>query len=209
MGGKRALEQHLSKAERFAHPRIDLEQYATPADIAAHIIHFADVHGDIQDRIVVDLGSGPGIFAIGMAFRQPQRVVGIELDRAAITVAQANERAISPPQPIDWIRADATRAPLNQNDAMTVLMNPPFGAQQSNLHADRAFLQTAARIADVSYSLHNAGSRSFIDAFVTENEGHVDAAMQVSFDLTHQFDFHEEAETIVEAELYRVEWGTA
>lgn len=206
MGSKRALEQHLSRAERFAHPRIDLEQYATPADIAAHVVHVADLQGDLESRTVLDLGSGPGVLALGCAFRDPHRVVGLEIDAAAIAIARENERRVDPPRPVDWVRGDATRAPLRRDGPTTVVMNPPFGAQRANVHADRAFLRTAARIADVSYSLHNAGSREFIEAFATSNDGSVTDAMAVSLDLAYQFDFHEEASTIVEAELYRIAW---
>lgn len=207
MGTKRGLERRLARADRFDHPRVDLEQYATPPDIAAHIIHFADLRGDLQDRTVVDLGTGPGILAIGCAHRAPRRVIGVEIDAAALGTARSNERRIAPPEPVHWVRGDATRAPLRRMADTTVLMNPPFGAQRGNVHADRAFLETAARIADVSYSLHNAGSRSFVDAFADEHGGVIADGMSVTFDLAYQFSFHEETETTVDAELYRIEWA--
>lgn len=207
MGTKRGLERRLSDAERFDHPRVDLEQYATPPDIAAHIVHFVDLHGDVTDRIIIDLGCGPGIIAIGCAHRGPRRVIGLELDSAALDTARKNQRLIDPPLAVDWIRGDATRAPICRTGPTTVVMNPPFGAQRANVHADRAFLRTAARIADVSYSLHNAGSREFIEAFAISNGGEVREAMAVTFDLAYQFEFHDEAATTVDAELYRIVWN--
>lgn len=206
MATKRGLERRLSDAEQFSEPRIDLEQYATPPDIAAHLVHYVDMHDDLGGRIVCDLGTGPGILAIGCAHRNPERVIGIELDPDAITLACENERRIDPPVPVDWIQADATRAPIRSDSHLTVIMNPPFGAQRANVHADRAFLRTAARIGRVSYSLHNAGSRAFIEAFAASNGGEVTAAMAVSFDLTYQFPFHDAEVTTIDAEMFRIRW---
>lgn len=206
MGTKRALERRLAAADAFSHPRIDLEQYATPADIAAHIVHFADLRGDLAARTVVDLGAGPGILAIGCAFREPGRVIGVEVDPAALATARDNAVTIDPPVGVDWVLGDATRAPLCPPGPTTVLMNPPFGAQRANVHADRAFLRTAARIADVSYSLHNAGSERFIEAFATANGGEVEDGLAIEFDLARQFEFHGAERAVVEAELYRIRW---
>lgn len=206
MATKRGLERHLSAAKRFHDPRIDLEQYATPPDIAAHLVHFIDLQGDISDCVVCDLGTGPGILAIGAAFRGPRSVIGLELDPEAIDIARDNERRIDPPRAVEWIRGDATHPPIRPRNDMTVIMNPPFGAQRGNVHADRAFLESAAQIGRVSYSFHNAGSREFIESFASSNGGSVTAAMEVAFDLTHQFPFHEAEVTTIEAELYRICW---
>ncbi len=208
MGTKRGLERRLAAADPFSHPRVDLEQYATPPDIAAHIVHLADLRDDLADRTVIDLGTGPGILAIGCAHRAPDRVIGLELDASALAIARSNAAAIDPAASITWIRGDATRAPLCPDGPTTVLMNPPFGAQRGNAHADRAFLRTAADIATVSYSLHNAGSEGFIASFAETHEGCVTDAMGVSFDLERQFSFHEAEETVVEAELYRIVWSS-
>lgn len=206
MGTKRGLERRLAAADVFSHPRIDLEQYATPPDIAAHLVHFADLRGDLAGRSVVDLGAGPGILTIGCACRDPRRVIGVEIDPAALATARENAATIEPPVAIEWILGDATRAPLSPRGRTTVLMNPPFGAQRANVHADRAFLRTAARIADVSYSLHNAGSERFIEAFAEANGGELIDGRAVEFDLARQFDFHETEQTVVDAELYRIRW---
>jgi putative methylase len=85
-------------------------------------------------------------------------------------------------------------------------MNPPFGAQHGNEHADRAFLATAAGLADVSYSIHNAGSREFVEAFAADNGGEVTHAFEATFDLDRQFDFHEADEKELRTEVYRIVW---
>ncbi|EJN61446.1 METTL5 family protein [Halogranum rubrum] len=206
MATKRALEGKLAVVAGFENPQASLEQYPTPPGLAAHVVHIADLQGDIQGRTVVDLGTGTGMLALGAALRGPARVVGLELDRAALDTARANQKRVGTTTPIHWLHGDATRAPLCIEEPVTVVMNPPFGAQDGHEGADRAFLVTAADIADVSYSVHNAGSQEFVEAFAADNAGEVTHAFQATFDLDRQFDFHEEVKREIETEVYRIEW---
>jgi putative methylase len=208
MATKSALAQQLGVVAGFADPRADLEQYRTPPDLAAHLVHRADLEGDVQDRTVVDLGCGTGMLALAAALRGPDTVVGVDIDPGPLSTARANERKVGSTTSVSWVRADATRVPLCPPVAeTTVVMNPPFGAQSGNEHADRAFLATAAEIASVSYSLHNAGSGDFVESFVADNGGDVTHAFAAEFDIPHQFDFHDDATRSIDAELYRIEWA--
>jgi putative methylase len=206
MATKSALTQQLGVVAGFDDPRVDLEQYRTPPELAAHLVHTADLQGDVEDRTVVDLGCGTGMLALGASLRGPGTVVGVDIDRDALSTARENERRVASTSAISWIRADATEAPLCPTGATTVLMNPPFGAQDGNEHADRAFLATAARIASVSYSIHNADSAAFVRAFAADNAGEVTHAFGAEFDLPRQFDFHEEETRRLDAEVFRIEW---
>ena len=206
MGSKRALERRLSALAGFEQPRVDLEQYPTPADVAAHVVHLADLEGDVAGATVVDLGSGTGVLALACAIRGAERVVGVECDERALATARLNERQLGPPTGVDWLLADAVRPPLCPPEPVTVVMNPPFGAQRGNVHADRAFLATASELAAVSYSFHNEGSERFVSAFARDNGGELTHAFSVSFDLAHQFDFHTRERAIVPVECYRIEW---
>ncbi|RLM53651.1 methyltransferase domain-containing protein [Halobellus sp. Atlit-31R] len=206
MATKSALETQLAVVAGFEDPRADLEQYPTPPELAAHVVHVADLNGDVEDRLVVDLGTGTGMLALGAALRGPARVVGLDVDRTALTTAVANRRRVGTKTPIDWVHADATRAPLCPDEPTTVLMNPPFGAQRGNEHADRAFLETAARLADVSYSVHNGGSQAFVESFAADHGGEVTHAFRATFSLERQFAFHEADSKELDAEVYRIEW---
>lgn len=206
MPTKSALAQQLGVVAGFDDPRADLEQYRTPPDLAAHLVHRADLQGDIQDRTVVDLGCGTGMLALGATLRGPETVVGVDIDPGALSTARENERKVGSTTSISWVRADATQAPLCPPEETTVVMNPPFGAQSGNEHADRRFLRTAAEISAVSYSLHNEGSRAFVDSFAADNGGDVSHAFAAEFDLPGQFEFHEEERRTIMAELYRIEW---
>jgi len=207
MGSKRALERRLSRVAGFETPRAEYEQYPTPADVAAHLLHFAALTGDLADRTVIDLGTGTGMLALGAALRGPTRVVGVDRDVAALRTANENEAHVDPPLPVDWVLGDATRPPLCPVDEpITVVMNPPFGAQRGHRHADRKFLAATAALADVSYSIHNEGSRSFVESFAADRGGRVTHAFRAEFALSRQFDFHTSERTTLDAEVYRVTW---
>ncbi|WP_416839669.1 METTL5 family protein [Haloferax sp. DFSO52] len=208
MATKAALETQLAVVAGFENPKVSLEQYPTPPGLAAHIVHLADLRGDIEDRTVVDLGTGTGMLALGAALRSPAQVVGVELDAAALQTAADNAKRVGASAPIHWVRGDATRLPLclSGDHSVTVLMNPPFGAQRGNEHADRAFLESVATIADVSYSVHNEGSKEFVEAFVADEGGALTDAFRATFDLERQFDFHDADRKELDAEVFRIEW---
>ena len=205
---RRRLAQELGVVAGFDDPKAPLEQYHTPPDLAAHIVHLADLQGDVEGRTVIDLGAGTGMLALGAALRGPERSVGVEIDPAPLATARQNERRVGARADIEWIRADATDAPLcpPSREDVTVLMNPPFGAQRGNEHADRAFLGTAARLAAVSYSVHNEGSREFVESFAADHDGEVTHAFGAELDLPRQFDFHEADVEALDVEVYRVVW---
>lgn len=201
---RRSLERELSVVAGFDEPRVEREQYPTPADVAAHLVHLAGMQGDLGE-CVVDLGTGTGMLAFGAALLGTAPVLGIDSDGDALRIARENERRVDPPVSPVWIRGDVTRLPLSL-DAVTVLMNPPFGAQRGNEHADRAFIDATASIATVSYSIHNAGSREFIESFADDRGGVVTHAFAVDLDLPRQFHFHTTEKRTIDAEAYRIEW---
>jgi putative methylase len=203
---RRALERRLEGVAGFEDPRVALEQYPTPPDVAAHLLHFAAMQGDLVDRTVLDLGAGTGVLALGAACLGPDRVVGVERDAAALATAVANEARVSPAVPVDWVRADATRLPVALADA-TVVSNPPFGAQDGREGADRAFLAAASEVGAVSLTIHNAGSRDFVAAFAADNGGTVTHEFRVRLALDRQFAFHEADRREVPAVAVRVEWA--
>lgn len=203
---RRRLAQELAVVAGFEDPRAPLEQYHTPPDLAAHIVHVADLRGDIQDKTVFDLGCGTGMLALGAALRGPGRVVGLDIDPAPLSTARENERRVGAMTEVTWVRGDATAAPFSPAGPTTVLMNPPFGAQSGNEGADRGFLETASEIATVSYSVHNAGSESFVESFAADNGGIVTDAFAAEFELPKQFDHHTTETRSIDTEVFRIEW---
>jgi len=203
---RRRLAQELAVVAGFEDPHAPLEQYHTPPDLAAHIVHVADLNGDVEGRTVLDLGCGTGMLALGAALRGPDRVAGIDIDPAPLSTARENERRVGAMTDVSWVRGDVTDPPLAPGGDATVLMNPPFGAQSGNEGADRAFLKTAAGVSSVSYSVHNAGSESFVRAFAGDNGGRVTHAFAAEFELPRQFEHHGSDTRSIDTEVYRIEW---
>ncbi|RKD97097.1 METTL5 family protein [Halopiger aswanensis] len=202
---RRSLARDLESLADFSDPSASLEQYLTPPDIAAHVCHRAALSGDLE-RPVVDLGTGTGMLAIGAALAGADRVLGIDVDPDALAVARENAaRVDTGSTSIDWILGDATRPPLARSD-VTVLSNPPFGAQRGNRHADRRFLETASSIATVSYTIHNEGSQEFVESFAADEGGEVTHAFRAEFPIERRFEFHDAAEQTLAAEVFRIEW---
>jgi putative methylase len=192
---KRKLDMILERLEGFAAPDPRLEQYATPAPIASELLYSALLRGDLEGT-VCDLGCGTGILAIGAALLGA-RSVGVELDDAALKIAKENARLLG--ADVEFVRGDA--ASIGLKNVSTVVMNPPFGAQKGSL-GDRAFLRKAMEIAEVIYSIHNAGSEGFIRRFVEPCK--VEEVQKIAFPLKRSLKFHSKEVKIIEVELYRI-----
>ncbi|MFB6132378.1 MAG: METTL5 family protein [Halanaeroarchaeum sp.] len=202
---RREIARRLQRVGDFQDPSVRLEQYLTPPDLAAHLVHLAALNGDLDGCIVVDLGAGTGMLALGASLVGASRVVAVELDDGAIDVARQNEARVDARTEVDWVRGDATRPPVCLDDA-TVLANPPFGAQNDSRTADRDFLEAAASLAAVSYTIHNAGSASFVESFAADNGGRVTHSYRGDFEVPRRFDFHSEVERTLSVEAHRIEW---
>ncbi len=221
MPSRRTLARRLEDVADFGEPSADLEQYLTPAEVAAHICHFASLQGDLAGDTVVDLGTGTGMLAIGAGFCDADRVIGIDIDPDALALARRNAQSILTDQsggavsskestacsPLEWVQGDVTRPPLSVTDA-TVLSNPPFGAQRGNRHADRDFLETTRSIAATSYTIHNEGSQEFVESYAEDAGGTVTHAFRATFSLDNRLEFHTDESRTLEAEVFRIEWDS-
>ena len=127
---KRTLEILLQQVPPPEKPSPRLEQYLTPATIAADIVFTACLWGDIEQKTVMDLGCGTGIFAVGAALTGAKKVIGIDIDKKVIITAK--EYAKKKNLTIHFMVKDISKV-IKKCD--TVLMNPPFGAQKGNLKA--------------------------------------------------------------------------
>lgn len=200
-----ALERILETLTGFEEPRPPLEQYRTPATLASRLLHLAAINDDLT-RPVVDLGTGTGILAIGAALADAPTCLGLDCDPAALHTAHTNETTVEPPTHVEWVLGDATIPPLCPPDPVTVVANPPFGAHDDHPHADRAFLTTIAEIAAVSYTIHNADSLAFIEAFATDHDAAVTHAYEATIGLDHQYPWHTDDSTEQPVELVRIDW---
>lgn len=182
---QRHLEIQLQQVPKPPHPIPRFEQYMTPAPIAADVLFTAYSWGDIQDKTVVDLGCGTGIFAVGAHLLRAAHVSGYDIDRHVIESAQAY--ASQHDYPIDYHTQDITAV---QTTCDTVLMNPPFGAQKANLHADRKFIEKGFEIAHVLYSFHLKKTVPFFEKMIAALNGKITMQKDYEFPIRWVFDFH-------------------
>ena len=195
------LEMALQRLDGFPHPRAVLEQYQTPAPLAARLLYHALMKGDIERKSVCDLGCGTGILAVGAAFLGAAKVTGIEIDQSAVNVAEAN--ATLEGIEVKFIVADVRDASLPGliGTCDTVIMNPPFGAQQE--HADRPFIDLALKTASVTYGIFNAGSAQFIKTY-TEGRAEISEKVGGVFPIKRTFSFHTKDQKGIEVEILRL-----
>ena len=71
---KKHLEMILENVPGHPNPKVGLEQYSTPATIAADLVWNAYGLGDIDKMSVLDLGCGTGIFANPQCLRNNEKI---------------------------------------------------------------------------------------------------------------------------------------
>lgn len=192
------LEQILQPLEAVPTPKAAIEQYATPAAVAAEVVFIAAGRGDISGCRVLDAGCGNGVLGIAARLLGAAEVVGVDLDADAIQVALRNaERAAVD---VQWQQADISDV-LGPFD--TVLMNPPFGAQTR--HADLPFLDKALSVAKVVYSFHNAVTEAFLLRRIEAAGGHVTDRLAYEFPIPRTFRFHQDDVRRIPVVLLRTE----
>lgn len=195
---KRDLTIRLQSIKRHPEPKVRLEQYTVPADIAAEILFRACyVHNDIEGKSVIDLGTGTGRLAIGAALLGADYVIGVDSDEPALKNAQADAKRLS--LQIDWVLGEID--PL-RGRVDTVVMNPPFGTKEE--HADTNFLRVALRLATVVYSVHKASTRGFLVRWLDRHEAQTEVIISDKLEIAHQFPFHRKKRKYVDVDVYRI-----
>jgi putative methylase len=213
------LERFLGQIPPNPSPKANLEQYTTSPSVAASMLHLAAyTNGDVVGKRVLDLGCGTGRLGLAAAFLGAESVVGVDLDKAAVAIAQDCTKAIGLTERAAWVAGD-----IDAVDGAfdTVIQNPPFGVQKRS--ADRRFLQKALQVGNSVYSLHNhpgfdkqlmgrlrAGSGQLIqvepDAFLKRLiegcGGKVEEVYALSLVIPKMFEFHMKAKQEIVIDLY-------
>jgi putative methylase len=197
----RQLEILLERVGGYTVPSPFLEQYQTPAPVAARLLYHAFMNRDIGGKNVCDLGCGTGILSIGACLLGAASVTGADLDPAAIAAAERNAKVFDV-RPVFFagdVADPETAERLGPAD--TVVMNPPFGAQRR--HADRPFIDLALRLADSAYVVFNAGSLRFVTEYV-RGRAVVEEVVSGTFPLRRTFCFHSRDITEIKVEIVRL-----
>ncbi|MDR1404149.1 MAG: METTL5 family protein [Candidatus Methanoplasma sp.] len=180
---KKDLEIELEKVPQFENPDPSLEQYLTPAVIAADMLFRAYANGDIRGLKVMDLGCGTGMLSFGAWMLGAGSVEGYDTSQKAIDLAAGH--ANSAGADISFVLSDIRDV---HGGADTVIMNPPFGCQ--NRCADRDFLIKAMESAECIYSVHIAETFDFVKDFAKKYGREAVRDKIYKYDIPHTFSFH-------------------
>jgi len=200
---KRDLERALSGIEVNPLPKAYLEQYTTPSNVAAETLYLAAyVYDDVIGKTVMDLGCGTGRLAIGAALLGAKDVFGVDVDGAAVRVAQKNAEIMGVKEKTHWIVADID---VVEGTFDTILQNPPFGVQRRR--ADRRFITKSLALSSTIYSFHKSGdsNREFIKRFIEEHGGKITNIFPMSMEIPKMFKFHTKKKQSIQVDLYQIE----
>ena len=195
---KKHLEMAIQKVPKHPNPKVDLEQYSTPAIIAADLLWNAYSLGDIADKKVMDLGCGTGIFAIASKLLGAASAIGVDIDRDSIDLAS------SYCWDVDFICRDICDLE-NDFDVDTIFQNPPFGSQKNaKKGADLKFISKAVELSPkVLYSFHMASTEEFLISYFEKNDLEITHIFRYNFPIPKIYEFHTRESANVEVIVIR------
>ncbi|RLG49812.1 MAG: hypothetical protein DRN90_00840 [Thermoproteota archaeon] len=194
---KKQLEITLQSLEQLPNPKPELEQYSTPPSLAAEILYMALLMGDIEERIVADLGCGTGTFALGASLMGAKEAIGIDIDPKAIVTSWRNADLLG----LDNVRFYVADI-LEFNERVDVVFqNPPFGVQRR--HADVPFLEKALSTSNVVYTIHKRGNEDFITDLAHKYGGRATNIIRGTIKIPKIFEFHKKKWKVVEVSIFR------
>jgi len=177
---------------------------------AADIIYFAGLEfNDIENNLIIDLGSGTGRLSIASAYLRASQVIGIDFDWSAIKLFKQNINDLDLNHLISPIcttvsNFEISRNVLHDSLKITTIMNPPFGVQKKT--ADRAFLLKAFNFSDTIYTihLHNDKVYEFLSKFITKNGWKINYTFPFKMELEKTFPFHSQKKKDINVKIYRI-----
>jgi len=145
----------------------------------------------------LDLGTGTGRLAIGVALMSQANIVGVDIDARALELARENAKTAG--VKVEWIQST-----IDDVDGTyeTVIMNPPYGTR--TIHADTQFLDKAFQLAPVTYSIHKASTRTFLARYVHKSNRRIAEARTMSMKIPHLYSFHTRRWKSIEVDLCRI-----
>lgn len=182
---KKHLEIAIQNIPSHPNPKVDLEQYSTPASIASDLLWNAYSLGDVVDKKIMDLGCGTGIFAIASKLLGASSSIGVDIDRNSIDLASDYC------SDVDFICSDISDL-SNDFDVDTIFQNPPFGSQKNAKNGqDLKFINKAIELnPSVLYSFHMASTQEFLISYFEKNDLEITHIFRYDFPIPKIYEFH-------------------
>ncbi len=203
---QRDLEMTLSRLQSFEQPSLELEQYATPAGIAAEWIWHMALKGEVAGKTILDAACGPGILGMGLLLMGARKVIFIDKEQSAMQLCMKNYESVQEEYEIgkaEFIISDIALFDEEDSSVDLVVQNPPFGTKEA--HADKRFLEKAFSVAPVVYSMHKWSTKSFVEAMARDFGLRVTDVWRYEFPIKAVHRFHEKPVVKVDVGLWRME----
>ena len=199
---KQDLELELSKLKSFENPSMELEQYATPASIAAEWIWLMALRGEVAGKIFFEGERGAGILGIGLLFMGAKKVYFVDKDESAMKLCMKNYQTVADEYEVGEAEFVVQDIRLFDENVDVVVQNPPFGTK--NAHVDKVFLEKAFSVAPVVYSMHKFSTKQFVEAISPDFGFEITHVWRYDFPIKAQFAFHQKRVETVDVGLWRM-----
>ncbi|XP_049867579.1 rRNA N6-adenosine-methyltransferase Mettl5 [Pectinophora gossypiella] len=203
----KTLQGVLQELRGFEEPKVEFEQYETPAHIAAVALYTIQTQFDaLDEKLVLDAGCGPGALSIGAALLGATVVTAVEVDGDVIQIFKDNVDELEATN-IDAVLGDFLGPEIYkwENYFDTVLMNPPFGTK-NNAGVDMKFLKKGLDLScDSVFSLHKSTTRSHIKKKVNEWGVKGSVIAELRYDLPATYKFHRQQSRDIAVDLWHLQ----
>lgn len=202
MNSKKALAVFLSKLQDFNKPKVYLEQYCTPSEIAADFLWDAYMNGELNGT-VLDLGAGTGILGLGALLLGAKKVIFVEKDSDVLIILKENltilKNNFDNLGDYEIINDDLLMTDI---EADVAISNPPFGTR--NKHVDLAFLEYASIHAPVSYSFHKTSTLTFLRTRISQLGATIIQEKHYQFPLRQKLPQHKKKIEYIDVSLLKI-----
>ncbi len=198
---KKQLTIILQQLKSFENPNIKLEQYETPADIAAEWIWEMHINNEIEEKVFADFACGPGILGIGLLLMGAKQVHFLDIDKKILETCKENCNNLE----IDQNRTIYHNMNVQESNIKTdcVVQNPPFGTKIK--HVDKLFLETAFKTANKIYSMHKWSTKKFIEAISKDHNFTISRTYRYKFPLKKTMKHHKKKKEFIDVGLWKLE----
>lgn len=194
------LAIEISKLNGFNSPKIELEQYTTPGDLAARWILMTSQLGDLeQGSRVLDLGCGTGVLGLGALIFGASSATMVDVDVDAIDIMLENAKSLGLEDKV--VPMCKKIRDVGNVDADLVLCNPPWGKQKQG--ADSNFIESIKSLCLPTYILHSSSAKH-LEAEFLRSSWHVQKLLSSPFDLGAIYPHHTKRRMSTDATLWRL-----
>lgn len=202
MNSKKSLAVFLSKLQDFLNPKVKLEQYCTPGEIAADFLWSAYMNKELSGTIM-DLGAGTGILGIGALLLGAKKVIFVEKDPDVLITLNDNLKILKNNYEVGEIEIVNQDILLTDIEADLIITNPPFGTR--NKHVDLNFLEYAISHAKKVYSFHKTSTLNFLKSRINTLGATLVQEIDYQFPLRQKLEQHKKKIEYIQVSLLIIE----